>query len=65
MSKTMCYAVQRSKFVEGYGFLSFAENMGKNIGINISKSLSGQYSQKLLDHTKQSATDAHKTTSKK
>ena len=45
-------------------FLSFAKNMGKNIGKNICKSLSGKYSQKLLDHAKQSAIDAFKTTSK-
>ena len=37
--------------------------MGKNIGENISKNLSGKYSQKLLDHAKQSVTDALKTTS--
>ena len=48
-------------FVKGYGFLSFA----KNIGENISKDLNGKYSQKLLDHAKQSATDALKTTSKR
>ena len=41
-------------FVKGYGFLSFARNMGKNI----SKDLSGKYSQKLFNHAKQSATDA-------
>ena len=41
-------------FVKGYGFLSFARNMGKNI----SKDLSGNYSQKLFNHAKQSATDA-------
>ena len=40
--------------VKGYEFLSFAKNMGKNITGNFS----GKYSQKLLDHTKQSATDA-------
>ena len=51
-------------FVKGYGFLSFAKNMGKNIGKNINKNFSGKYSQKLLDHAKQSATDALKTTSK-
>ena len=39
--------------------------MGKNVGRNISKTLSGKYSQKLLDHSKQSATDAIKTTSKR
>ena len=32
---------------------------------NISKSLSGKYSQKLLDHAKQSATDVFKTASKR
>ena len=35
--------------------------MGKNIGKTISKKLSCKYSQKLLDHAKQSATDALKT----
>ena len=34
--------------------------MGKNNGKNISKNLSGKYSQKRLDHAKQSATDALK-----
>ena len=43
------------------GFLSFAKNMGKSIAKNISKILKGNYSQKLLDHTKQSATDAFNT----
>ena len=45
--------------------------MGKNIGKNISKSLSSKYSpgmlamhQNLLDHAKQSASDALKTASK-
>ena len=41
--------------VKGYEYLSFAKNIGKNIG-----NLSSKYSQKLLDHTKQSATDALK-----
>ena len=39
--------------------------MGKNIRKNISKKLSGKYSQKLLDDAKQSATDALKTFSKR
>ena len=39
--------------------------MGKNIGKNISKSLNTKCSQKLLDHAKQFATDAFKTSSKK
>ena len=42
------YSVQSrdQPFVKGYGFLL------KNMGRNISKSLSIKYSQKLLDHTK-------------
>ena len=43
-------------FVKGYGFLSFAKNIGKN------KNLSGKYSQKLLDHAKRSAKDTLKGT---
>ena len=35
-------------FVKGYGFLSFAKNMGKNIGKNISKSLSSECSPGML-----------------
>ena len=49
--------------VKGYGFLSFAKNLGRNIGKNISKALSSKYSQKLLDHDKRSATNALKTAS--
>ena len=37
----------------------------KIFGKKVSENLSGKYSQKLLDHAKQSATDALKTTSKK
>ena len=40
-------------FVKGYGFLSFAKNINEN--------LSGKYSQNLLDHAKESATDTVKT----
>ena len=43
--------------VKGYGFLSFAKNMGKN--------LSNKYGQKLLDSAKKSTTDAIKTVSKR
>ena len=58
----MCYSVQPrdQTFVKGYG-----KNIGKNVGKNISKNFSDKYSHKLLDHAKQSATDALKTTSKK
>ena len=38
--------------------------MFKNIGENMSKNVTGKNNQKLLDHTKKSATDAFKTVSK-
>ena len=44
-------------YVKGYGFLSFAKNMGKN--------LSNKYGQKLLDSAKKSTTDPIKTASKR
>ena len=44
-------------YAKGYGFLSFAQNMGK--------SLSNKYGQKLLDSAKKSTTDAIKTASKR
>ena len=44
-------------YVKGYGFLSFAKNMGK--------SLSSKYDQNYLDSTKKFATDAIKTASKR
>ena len=52
-------------FVKGYGFLSFVRNIGKNVGKNISKNVNCKYSQKRLDHAKESPTDAHKTTLKR
>ena len=60
----MSYSVQSRDwiFVKSYGFLSIAKYMGKNIGINISKRLSGK---KFLDHDKHSTTDALKTTLKR
>ena len=59
------YSVQprHRKFVKGNGFLSFAKNMSESIGKNISKNLSGKYSQKLFDHAKKSATDVLKISS--
>ena len=39
-------------YVKGYGFLSFAKNMGK--------SLSNKYGRKLLDSATKSTTDAKK-----
>ena len=45
--------------------MSFSKHIGKSIGKNIGKNLSVKYSQKILDHCKQFATDAIKTVSKK
>ena len=45
------------RYVKGYGFLSFAKNIGKNI--------SSKYSQKIVDSNKKSATIAIKTASKR
>ena len=44
-------------YIKGYGFLSFAKNMGKT--------LSSKYIQKLLDSAKKSTTDTIKTASKR
>ena len=44
-------------YVKGYGFLSFAKNMGK--------SLSNKYGQKFFDSSKKSTTDAIETASKR
>ena len=42
----------------------WAKNMAKNISKNVSTDLSGKYSQKLVDHAKQSTSDALKKTVK-
>ena len=54
----MHYSIEprERRFVKGYGFFSFARNIGKN--------LSNKYSQKLVDSAKKSATDALRTASK-
>ena len=44
-------------YVKGYGFLSFAKNMGKH--------LSNKYYQKFLDNAKKSTTDAIKAASRR
>ena len=55
----MRYSIEPSDriYVKGYGFMSFAKNIGKN--------LSNKYSQKIIDTTKKSATDAIKTASER
>ena len=55
----MTYSIESRDriYVKGYGFLSFAKNISKN--------LSNKYGQKLLDSAKPSTADAIKTTSKR
>ena len=45
------------RYVKGYGFSSFAENIGRN--------LSNKYGPKLVDSGKKSATDAFKIATKR
>ena len=57
--KNEIYAIEPRdrRYVKGYGFLSFAKNMGK--------SSSNKYGQKLLHSAKKSTTDAIKIASKR
>ena len=54
----MRYSIEpkERRYVKGYGFLSFAKNIGRN--------LSNKYGQKLVDTAKKSPTDALKIVSK-
>ena len=55
----MRYSVEprERRYVKGYGLLSFAKNIGRN--------LSNKYGQKLVDTAKKSATDALKIAGKR
>ena len=55
----MRYSIEprERRYVKGYGFLSFTNNIGK--------SLSNKYGQKLVDSAKKPATDPLKTASKR
>ena len=52
------------RYVKGYGFLSFAKNIGTHAA-KVVKNMSNKYSQKIVDTAKKSATDAIKTASKR
>ena len=62
----MRYSIEprERRFVKGYGFLSFARNIGAH-PTKVAKNMSNKYSQKLVDTAKKSATDAIKTASKR
>ena len=51
-------------FIKGIEFCLWLKNIDKNIDKIISKSLSGEYSQNILGHTRQAPKDALKTVSK-
>ena len=54
----------RNIYVKGYGFLSFAKNMGTH-ATKVAKHRSNMYSKKLHDTAKKSTTNAIKITSKR
>ena len=62
----MSYSIEQRerRYVKGYGFLSFARNIGTHEG-KVAKNMSNKYSEKLVDSAKKSATDAIKTASKR
>ena len=62
----MRYSIEprERKHRKGYGFLSFARNIGTH-PTKVAKSMSNKYGQKLVDAAKNSATDAIKTASKR
>ena len=55
----MRYSIEtrERRYVKGYGFLSFAKSIGRN--------LSNKYGQKLVDTAKKYATDTFKIASKR
>ena len=62
----MRYSIQpkEKRYVKGYGFLSFARNIGTH-ATKVAKNKSNKYSQKLADTAKKSATDVIKTASRR
>ena len=62
----MRYSIEarERRYVKGYGFLSFASNIGTH-AIKVAKNMSNKYGQKLTDTARKSATDAINTASKR
>ena len=62
----MRYSIEprERRHVKGYGFLSFARNIGTH-PTKVAKNMTNKYDQKLADTAKKSATDAIKTASKR
>ena len=55
----MRYSIEprERRYVKGYGFLSFARNIGTH-RTKVAKNMSKKYNQKLVDTAKKPATDA-------
>ena len=62
----MDYSIEprERRYVKGYGFLSFARNIGTH-ATKVAKNLNNKYDQNLVDSAKKSATDAFKIASKR
>ena len=62
----MRYSIEprERRYVKGYGFLSFARNLGTH-ATKVAKNFNNKYGQKLADSTKKSATDALKIAGKR
>ena len=62
----MCYSIEPKdrRYVRGYGFLSFAKNIGTH-ATKLATYLSTKYSQKRLCNAKKSTANAIKTASKR
>ena len=62
----MRYSIEPRKrsYVKGYGFLSFARNLGTH-ATKVAKELNNKYGQKFPDSAKKSATDALKIAGKR
>ena len=62
----MHYSIEprERRYVKGYGFLSFARNLGTH-STKVAKNLNNKYGQKLADSAKKPATDAFEIASKR
>ena len=62
----MRYSIEpkERRYVKGYGFLSFAKNMGAH-ATKVAKHLNDKYGQKLVDTAEKSATDELKIAGKR
>ena len=62
----MRYSIElrERRYVKGYGFLSFARNLGTH-ATKVAKNFNNKYSQKIADSAKKSTTDAFKIAGKR